>query len=274
MIINFSNLLLYTKKNKFIVSLCFILIFILTVSFIYLNNYKVSYQEELKLNLTMQEKLDAFEIENVELKDKILLQKNKLDSLNKKNKENKKIISDKDLKIKNLESEIDRLKKQLTKNSSYTASTSTKTNTSSKIITNINNGDYGQAKQVWNALRNIGLNKYVVAGILGNIMAEVGGQTLDISRWPQYSNENYYGICQWGGPRRKRLLNEFGPTLENQIKFLCVELFEIIPKGSQFYSLQDEKAAALYFAKYYEVCSSKYYSVRQINATKALQYFT
>lgn len=264
--------MLYIKKNKFIVSLCFILILILTVSFIYLNNYKVSYQEELKLNSTIQEKLDVFKIENAELKDTISLQKNKLNSLTKKNKENKKIISDKDLKIKNLEGEIDRLKKQLAKDSSYTASASTKINTSSKI--NTDNGDYGQARQVWNTLRSIGLNKYVAAGILGNIMAEVGGQTLDISRWPQYSNENYYGICQWGGPRRKRLLNEFGSTLENQIKFLCVELFEIIPKGSSFYSLQDEKAAALYFAKYYEVCSSKYYSVRQINATKALQYFT
>ena len=125
--------MLYIKKNKFIVSLCFILILILTVSFIYLNNYKVSYQEELKLNSTIQEKLDVFKIENAELKDTISLQKNKLNSLTKKNKENKKIISDKDLKIKNLEGEIDRLKKQLAKNSSYTASASTKINTSSKI---------------------------------------------------------------------------------------------------------------------------------------------
>jgi hypothetical protein len=38
--------------------------------------------------------------------------------------------------------------------------------------------------------------------------------------------------------------------------------------------MQDEKEAALYFAKYYERCGSGSYSVRQSNATKALDYFT
>ena len=109
---------------------------------------------------------------------------------------------------------------------------------------------------------------------MGNIMAEVGGQTLDISRWPQYSQKTYYGICQWAGNRKQRLLNDFGTTLEAQINFLGVELFEVIPKGDSFYNMQDEKQAALYFAKYYERCGSSSYSVRQQNATKALQYFS
>lgn len=132
---------------------------------------------------------------------------------------------------------------------------------------------YSQATSIWNALLELGLNKYVCAGILGNIMAEVGGQTLDISNWPKYSQGSYYGICQWGGDRRQRLLTEFGTTLEDQISFLSVELFEVIPKGSSFYNMQDEKEAALYFAKYYERCGSSSYSVRQTNATKALEYF-
>ena len=121
----------------------------------------------------------------------------------------------------------------------------------------------------------MGLNEYVCAGILGNIMAEVGGQTLDISRWAQYSaaNTKYYGICQWSGGRKNRLLNDFGTTLEDQIRFLSVELFEVIPKNSSFYNMQDEKQAALYFAKYYERCGTGSYSVRQSNATKALNYF-
>jgi hypothetical protein len=68
-------------------------------------------------------------------------------------------------------------------------------------------------------------------------------------------------------------LNSFGTSLEAQLEFLSVELFEVIPKGNAFYSMQNEQEAALYFAKYYERCSSKYYSVRQRNATKALQYF-
>ena len=121
-----------------------------------------------------------------------------------------------------------------------------------------------------------GWNDYVCAGIMGNLMAEVGGQTLDISRWAQYSatNTKYYGICQWAGSRKQRLLNDFGTTLESQLRFLSVELFEVIPKGSSFYNMQDEKEAALYFAKYYERCGTSSYSVRQSNATIALQYFT
>ena len=105
-------------------------------------------------------------------------------------------------------------------------------------------------------------------------MAEVGGQSLDISRWPQYSQGTYYGICQWAGSRKNRLLNDFGTTLDDQIRFLSVELFEVIPIENSFYNMQDEREAALYFAKYYERCSSKYYSVSQNNATKALTYFT
>jgi hypothetical protein len=57
------------------------------------------------------------------------------------------------------------------------------------------------------------------------------------------------------------------------VKFLYDELLEVIPKGSSFYNLKNEKEAALYFAKYYERCSSKYYSIRQSNATKALNHF-
>ena len=135
-------------------------------------------------------------------------------------------------------------------------------------------GNYNQATHVWNSLKTMGLNDYVCAGIMGNIMAEVGGQTLDISRWPQYSLNTYYGICQWAGSRKQRLLNDFGTTLDDQIRFLSVELFEVIPKGNSFYNMQDEKEAALYFAKYYERCGSGSYSVRQSNATKALKYFT
>lgn len=141
-------------------------------------------------------------------------------------------------------------------------------------ITGSKDTGYSQATVIWNKLKSVGLNDYVCSGIIGNIMSEVGGQTLDISKWPQYSKNNYYGICQWSGTRKTRLLNNFGTSLEAQANFLVTELFEVIPKNNSFYNMQDEKEAALYFAKYYERCSSKYYSVRQNNATKALNYFT
>lgn len=131
-----------------------------------------------------------------------------------------------------------------------------------------------EATLVWNNLKSLRLNDYVCAGIIGNIMAEVGGQTLDFSYWEIGSQSTHYGICQWGGARRERLLTQFGGSLEAQIEFLKVELFEVIPQTSSFYQMQNEKEAALYFAKYYERCSSDYYAIRQINATKALDYFT
>ena len=172
------------------------------------------------------------------------------------------IIKDKDARINALESEIQDVKE------------TSKKLAEAKSNTFKADGNYDQAREVWNYLRDLGLNEYVCAGILGNIMAEVGGQTLDISRWPIYSKNGYYGICQWAGNRKTRLLNDFGTTLDDQIRFLSVELFEVIPKENSFYSMQDEKEAALYFAKYYERCGSGSYNVRQTNATKALQYFT
>jgi hypothetical protein len=209
----------------------------------------------------LQTELDSLRKQNEELETQISKQQDKLD-------ENAQIIVEKDKQIQKLEEEKIELEKK-TK-----ATTTVKTvvsNTSFKA-----DGNYSQATQVWNALRALGLNEYVCAGILGNIMSEVGGHTLDISRWSYYASTNttYYGICQWAGSRKQRLLNNFGTTLEAQIRFLSVELFEVIPKGNSFYNMQDEKQAALYFAKYYERCSSKYYNVRQADATKALAYFT
>lgn len=134
--------------------------------------------------------------------------------------------------------------------------------------------EYTQATVVWNHLKGLGLNDYVCAGILGNIMAEVGGQTLDFSNWEHWSQGTHYGICQWGGSRKDRLLKDYGGDFQSQVTFLGVELFEEIPRENSFYDMQNEKEAALYFAKYYERCSSKYYNVRKSNATKALNYFT
>ena len=137
--------------------------------------------------------------------------------------------------------------------------------------------EYKQSTFVWNYLKNeIGLNEYVAAGIIGNIMTQVGGQTLDISLYScRESNGGlYYGMCQWAGSRKDRLLNDFGRSLEDQCRFLHVELFEVIPKDNSFYDLQDEQEAALYFAKTYERCATWSYAKRQTCATRALEYFT
>ena len=249
---NYSNLI----KNVLIIALAFMSV-INTICFY---NCKSSYKEEVSV---LQTELDSLSTKNEELETKASAQEETL-------AENEKVLLEKDVQIQKLESSIEALEKEkaeLQKPAESKPTTSMNTTIQAS-------GKYSQATQVWNGLKALGLNDYVCAGIMGNIMAEVGGQTLDISRWSQYSQKTYYGICQWAGGRKQRLLNDFGTTLEAQIQFLGVELFEVIPKGNSFYNMQDEKEAALYFAKYYERCGSGSYGVRQTNATKALQYFT
>ena len=248
------KMLKYLKNYSNLIKTCIIiaLVIILAVQSACFISHKSSYKEEVSV---LQTELDSLRKQNEELETKASKQEETLASY-------EQVLLEKDAKIQKLEDEIKVLKKtnkDLTavKNNSFKA-----------------DGNYSQATEVWNGLKALGLNDYVCAGIMGNIMAEVGGQTLDISRWPQYSQKTYYGICQWAGGRKQRLLNDFGTTLNDQIRFLSVELFEVIPKGNSFYNMQDEKEAALYFAKYYERCGSGSYSVRQSNATKALQYFT
>lgn len=243
------KILSYLSKNSNLIKSVIIiaLVIVCVIQVVTINSYKSSYKEEVKSGSTMQSELDTLRQENQDLKSKVSDYENH--------------IMDKDKKIQQLEATITDLENSISKLSA------------SKKETFVADGNYEQAQKVWDGLKGLGLNDYVCAGILGNIMAEVGGHTLDISRW-MTSNNSYYGICQWAGSRKNRLLNDFGTTLEDQIRFLSVELFEVIPRNNSFYNMQDEKEAALYFAKYYERCSSKYYSVRQSNATKALAYFT
>ena len=275
------KILRYLKKNSNLIERIMSIVFILIIMIqsIMCLNYKSSYEEETTSSSITKMELDEAKSEIKKLRSEVTEYKNQ--------------IAEKNEEIKNLESAVEDLKKS-NKKQSTTVRTSTKSSTTvskgsaannsnkpNSSVTNttettspVPDGDYSQARQVWNHLTSMGLNKYVCAGIIGNIMAEVGGQTLDISRWPTYSKGSYYGICQWGGSRRSRLLNSYGKSLNAQLSFLSVELYEVIPKSNSFYNMQNEKDAALYFAKYYERCSSKSYNVRQRNATKALEYFT
>lgn len=171
----------------------------------------------------------------------------------------KKTVEDQDNLINNKEQEIFELLEIVAANTKYP------------------DRDYFQLTYVWYYLKyEIGLNDYVAAGIIGNIMIEVGGATFDISRYScrDSISGKYYGICQWGGSRKTRLLSEYGGTLKAQCEFLHKELFEVIKPSNSFYELQDEKEAALYFAKKYERCAERSYEKRMVTATYALEYFT
>ena len=142
---------------------------------------------------------------------------------------------------------------------------------------NIKAAEYPVATQIWRFMKNQGWNDYVCAGIMGNLMTEVGGQTLNI-RYASSSND-YYGMCQWN-----RAYSEvWGAGLETQCNFLKDTIkYEFDTYGfkyqkgfnfDSFLNMTDAQQAALAFAKSYERCGSGSYGVRQQNAIKAYNYF-
>ena len=138
--------------------------------------------------------------------------------------------------------------------------------------------EYPAATQIWRYMKDLGWNDYVCAGIMGNLMAEVGGQTLDIQYWLQ--GNGYYGMCQWNKAYRSGV---WGADLTGQCDFLRDTIkYEIDTFGyaykkgfnlDSFLALSNERDAALAFAKCYERCGSGTYTIRQNNAEKAYDYF-
>lgn len=144
--------------------------------------------------------------------------------------------------------------------------------------------EYPVATAIWIYLtETLGYNEYVAAGVMGNMMAEVGGQTLNIQPglYGHGSNRGYYGICQWSakyypsvqGQDLDYQLNYLKDTVEYQFKTYG-HLYESGFTYEDFLALEDEQAAALAFAKIYERCGSGSHNVRQSNATEALEYYT
>ena len=145
--------------------------------------------------------------------------------------------------------------------------------------------EYPVATEVWLYMKEeLGWNDYVCAGVMGNLMVETGGQTLNLqpNLWGHGSNRGYYGICQWS---KKYYPSVADTSLDYQLDFLrdTVEyefdtygkLYQSGMKYEDFTNMTgDCRATALAFAKAYERCNSKYYSIRQDNAEKAYEYFT
>lgn len=140
--------------------------------------------------------------------------------------------------------------------------------------------EYPVATQIWSSMKEQGWNDYVCAGIMGNIMTECGGQTLNIQWWLYDARGAHYGICQWNLYYRPEAS---GLSLENQLKLLYNTIeSEINYAGNRYYSgfsydsflqMDNCREAALAFAKTYERCGSASYGIRQTNAEIAYEYF-
>ena len=143
-------------------------------------------------------------------------------------------------------------------------------------------GEYPVATQVWRYMKEeLGWNDYVCAGVMGNMMAEVGGQTLNLQPYLYgHSGANYYGLCQWSSRYYPSIQ---GADVDAQLDFLASTvkkeldtygyLFKSGLDYEAFCNLTDAEDAAMAFAKAYERCGSGSYGVRQRNAIKAYNYF-
>ena len=143
-------------------------------------------------------------------------------------------------------------------------------------------GDYEVAKYIWNYFKKLGWSDSVAAGVMGNIMTESGGQSLEnIQWWIKDSHGNHYGICQWSLKYYPEIDNA---SLDKQLDFLAsgiekeINSFGYKYKSGfdyqQFLELDSVDEAALAFAKSYERCrGGSGYDRRTKNAKIAYNYF-
>lgn len=137
--------------------------------------------------------------------------------------------------------------------------------------------EYPTAAYIWSYFRDLGYSNQVCAGILGNIMAEAGGNTLNINY--DVKTSSYYGICQWS----KTYSEVWGASLEEQCEYLEKTIqYELNTFGyayedgfdyEAFLELKNIEDVAIAFAKCYERCGSGSYDIREKNAVAAYNYF-
>lgn len=73
---------------------------------------------------------------------------------------------------------------------------------------------------VWNWLRNHGLNPIATAGVMGNLEQESGISSTAVNK-----SSGAYGIAQWLGGRKAKLMNQKNYTsIDTQLNFLLSEL--------------------------------------------------
>lgn len=106
---------------------------------------------------------------------------------------------------------------------------------------------------VYDRLRASGFNNEVSAGIIGNMMAECGGQTLDLQWWIHGDGKQYYGLCMWDLSYAKDL---DGSNVPEQMNYLLRTLqthMEMFGGSYEYFmSMTDAGDAAKYFNSYYE----------------------
>ena len=146
-------------------------------------------------------------------------------------------------------------------------------------------GEYPEAQLIWNTMISWGWTPETCAGIIGNMMAEIGGGTLDLSDWNSNGGCGY-GLIQWTGGRRSTIKSRYGsyPTIEQQLIFMRDELFgtnntcqqvssSVLNKIMNTNGNETPESIAFCFASNYERCAKQYRAKRQGYARIAYEYF-
>lgn len=130
--------------------------------------------------------------------------------------------------------------------------------------------EYDIAGQVYEYLNAQGMSDTVIAGILGNMMTECGGQTLDL-QWDIYGFDGsyYYGLCQWSLYYNPSV---DGADVMGQLDYLMSNIRTNMNyfggDFDDFCTITDPGSAAKYFCNYYERGAGA--SIRATNAETAL----
>lgn len=141
---------------------------------------------------------------------------------------------------------------------------------------------YPEARLIWDTIISWGWSTEVAAGIIGNMMAEIGGGTLDLSRWNSDKGCGY-GLCQWTGGRGSSIKARYGayPNIEQQLIYMKDEMLGTNGVRAQVSTSQLEQilsgtspeAVAYLFACYFERCGQAYRARREGYARIAYDYF-
>lgn len=131
------------------------------------------------------------------------------------------------------------------------------------VVETITQGEYTVAEQVWNIMKSYGWNDVICAGIIGNMMRECGGDTLQLN---PYAQNSHYGLCQWS---RTYHYGAWGKDVAGQLEYL---------KGSLNIAIFDgcttpEEVAGVFCDKYERPGSRDPRYKRLANARAAYEYF-
>ena len=136
------------------------------------------------------------------------------------------------------------------------------------------------AAKVWQYFKQRGYSDAVTSAILGNMMIETSGGTLNINPNIYSPGGSYYGLCQWSVYYYPGVA---GLPFEYQLDYLLGDMpYQFNTFGNcykygftydDFLAMTDPAEAAYAFAKVYERCATWSCNLRRPTAVQAYNYF-